>query len=467
MLLFFPVSEEYVDLAIQSFLDGLRSTFQAIPLLGGTVKTIPDGTGQIGTLAITSPWQTVDEIFVIKKFKKYNYLDLRRKQFPPSSLSQRDFVISRFSLDSNLPVMQVQFTIIEGGIVLNPCVHHSFADGAGATSIFQIWAAYCRGEVLNDLSSLWQPVTLLQGDEKRNIEDFPDYTYREKTHLVNKRTYMDHQGPMSTTLNEKLMKLVVFSYIKYRSLHHCTRVIYFSHANLARLKDTVSDELGNVGDKWSQETVKVVDDNRGQEVGDKQIWISTLDTLSALLFCCITQSRHVAKRKQSPTALFITNVNVRKHCQLPQNYIRSLVLPCNLQSPLHELTPSIRNIATQAHNLRARLRLLDTPHVQRVASMIRSVPDVSKITSSAIDSQMNPLIMTSWRDQVTCDIDWGSQIGVKCERVRVCHYGLDGLIVVMPKYSADGGLEVVLQLRKDVMKELERDEVFNQFATWR
>ena len=507
-LLLFPTPSNDADVAVQSFLHGLRSTFEAIPLLAGTIKAISDCTAQTGTLAITSPWRTVDEIFKVKdlrKVKKYSYAALREQGFPPSSLPSWEFLCLSFHTDSNPPAMHVQITLIENGLVLAPCVHHSFMDGTGSATILQIWAASCRGEVIptDKISGLWQRVSLLEGHEKLSIEEFLDYAYKEKTQFTSRRSYRDNdckagwlsrlwlrsdlKKKMGRYLQPTLMKVAIITLMKYQSLSRSTRLIYFSYADLARLKESLQ---------------------AAGEESDQTTWISTMDTLSALLFCCVAQSRHVARRNcRSPStyapqtqrhslltrltgwlhhivstrflppsasrsegsALFMTIVNVRKLCQLPPNYIRNMFVPCNIQSPLHELTPSTHNLARQARKLRTRLRAFDSAYVGRVASMIRSVPDVSKVAFSAGYKQGESLSMTSWRDQGFCDFDWGPHVGVKCERVRACHYFHDGLTFVFPEYrgsKTDGGLEVALSLKTDAMRALESNEFFNRFAEW-
>lgn len=313
--------------------------------------------------------------------------------------------------------MHVQITLIDHGLVLAPCVHHSFMDGTGSATILQIWAASCRSEAIptDKISGLWQRVSLLEGHEKLSIEEFPDYAYREKTHFTSRRSYRDNESKagwlsrlwrrsslrkkLGRYLQPTLMKLAISTLMKYQSLSHSTRLIYFSYADLARLKESLQAA--------------------GKEL-DQTTWISTMDTLSALLFCCVAQSRHVARRnccspstyapqiqrhslprftdwlhhivstrclspsasRSEGSALFMTVVNVRKLCQLPPNYIRNMFVPCNIQSPLHELTPSTQNLARQARKLRTRLRAFDSGYVGRVASMVRSVPDVSKVPFS-------------------------------------------------------------------------------------
>ncbi|KAL8792028.1 MAG: hypothetical protein Q9195_005369 [Heterodermia aff. obscurata] len=504
-LLFFPVQNDHIDIAIESFLHGLRSTFQAIPLLTGTIKAMPDGTGQLGTLAVTSPCRTVDEIVHIKdlrKCKKYNYSELREKGFPPMSLPMWDFIQLDFYSDSNPPAMHVQITLLEGGLVLAPCVHHNFIDGTGTAVILERWAASCRGETIvpEQISILWPGITPPEGHEKVTCEEFPEYMYGKKRHYTNRRLTSDKENQPSWLsrsrlasvmrnwldkyLKPVLIKLFIYGLMKYRSLLYSTRMLSLSYADLARLKENVQ--------------------TANEESHQQKNWISTLDALSALLFCCVTQSRHEANhhktasklqwltpltnltrrlrhllptrslspsqpiRPQAPIAQFMTLVNVRKQCHLPPNYIRNMFLPCSIQTPLDELLPaSTRTLATQARKLRARVQAFDGAYVERAIRMIRSVPDVSQIRISSGD---DPLTMRSWREQGICTLDWGPHVGAKCERARICNFFHDGLVFVFPESEGakmDGELELVLGLRREVMRELEGNELFNRFVRWR
>ena len=513
-LLFFPVPKDHTDIAIQSFLHGLRSVFQAIPLLAGSIKAIAEGATRAGTLAITSPSRTVDEIVKIKDFrksKKYSYSQLRGGGFPPQSLPPWDFFQLGFYADLNPPAMHVQITLIEDGLVLAISSHHTFIDATGTAVVLELWAASCRGEtILNDqISSLWQPVALLEGHEKVTVGELPEYTYGKKKFFMNTRSPTDDDNQRGWLLRSRLassmrkkfrndlkpmlVKLFIFGLLNYKSLTDSTRMIYLSYADLARLKE---------------------DTQAADEKSDQKNWISTMDIISALLFCCVAQSRDGAKHRGfasstdasatdaseverrtlmaklsrwlhhivpthclSPSlarpqasSQFMTAVNLRKQCQLPPNYIRNVVLLCSIQSPLHELQPSTRNLATQAHKLRARIQELDSAHIGRVASMVRSVPDVRKLEFSTGDSQRKPITMSSWREQGICALDWGPHVGANCERVRIHKFFFDGLVLVLPEYSGskvDGGIEMVLSLKKDAMRKLEKNEFFNQFAQWR
>ncbi|KAG6986406.1 hypothetical protein G7Y79_00098g101390 [Physcia stellaris] len=457
-LLLFPTPKDDADVAVQSFLHGLRSTFQAIPLLAGSIKGIPDGTAQVGTLAITSPWRTVDEIFKVKdlrKVKKYSYPALRGKGFPPSSLPSWDFMCLSFFDDSNPPAMHVQITLIEDGLVLAPGVHHAIADETGAATILQTWAAFCRGDAISTdkISGLWQPVNLLEGHEELSIKDFPDYVYREKTPLLSRRSYKNNESKAGW-----LSRLWLRSALK-KQLGRSGKAEEKSLSSGRRIgPDDMDIHIGyNV---YASLLLRHPIALRSQA----QISF----TLNFRSPSTTTQSFDQAHRLVAPYRI---NTFFLSFCvSLPPNYIRNMFVPCNIQSPLHELTPSTHNLAWQARKLRTRLRAFDSAYVGRVASMIRSVPDVSKVGFSAAEEQRDGVFMTSWRDQNICDLDWGLQIGVKCERVRMGNMFHDGLIIVFPEYSGskiDGGLELMLSLKKNTMRALESNEFFNQFAQWR
>ena len=510
MLLFYPTPQAKTDMAVQSLLHGFRLTLQAVPLLAGVIKAMPDGTAQVGTLAIASSSRAVDQIFWVKdlrKSKEYNYFEQRKKGFPPSSFPIWNFVHLEYFADSHPPVMHVQVTLIDGGLVLAPCIHHSFADGIGTASILKIWAACCRAEVIvkEEISCLWQSPSVIEGNQQVSLEEFPQFTYKEKTGLMNRRPPMGSADQRNRLTESRLVSalthvfeaffkpmfltLAIFVFTKYQSLTLSTRLIHFSDADLAGLKENVQAAGGGLDDKT---------------------WISTMDALSALLFCCAAQSRFLAKHKPSTSpkppqeeqsgtlwnylmgwlhriiparrsspppsppedlALFMTAVDVRKHCQppLPPDYIRNMLLSCYIQSPVHELTPSMHNLVLQARRLRARLRALDSEYVGRVAAAIRSAPDVSKISSTGGECPEKSLTLTSWREQDSCNFDWGPHLGGKCERVRVCNILADGLVIVFPRNGGskpDGGLDIALGLRKDAMRELEKNEFFNRFARW-
>ena len=457
-----------------------------MPLLSGSVKALSDGSPQIGTLAVTSPWRTVDAIFHVTKSssaRKYNYYDLRAQGFPPSSLRMWDFVNMSHYFESDPPVMHVQITLIDGGLVLAPCIHHCIADGTGEATILRYWAAVCRCESFEEkmMTELWQRPQSAKSEGNIALEEFPQYAYSKKTDMLKtrsqvitpkeKRWFMKIAWvhALSTKLGAfckpKAIKLTTQAVITAKSLNHSSRLLFFSYSELAKLKEDVTNKITD---------------------SDTKSWVSTMDTLSALIFCCTTQARLRSKRKQnrwlpsilrtsppSPSARLMTAVNTRKAHQPPlsPSYIGNMFLVASTDTPAQPLESSTKTVAAQALQLRKSIQRIDTAYLTRFISALRAVSDISKVNFSGGANEEYCLVLTSWREQDICALDWGLHVRVKCERVRVYDFYVDGLGIAFPEYEGareeGGGVEVQLMLKKGAMRELERDEFFGRFVRWR
>ena len=516
-LLLFPIPQGNIDSAVDTFHAGLRTILQAMPLLTGSLRS--HSTPQMGAVAVTSPWRTVDEIWRLKDLRgrtRYDYSKLRRRGFPTTGFPMWDFSILEFYSDNDPPVMHVQVTLVDGGLVLALCVHHSFADGTGTNAILRIWASCCRGEVIDEglQSQVLTRPSVLESNEIVPLEHFTEYTYEAKAGTRGFRSNVKaieekESRPMRFRLiSAPAKKIQVFlkllitkpaaiAFTKYQSLRISSRLLWFSRAELTRLKESA---------------MEVTDDSN-----KTQPWFSTLDALSAMIFCCVTQARLTARTRgslvsalqekgttvkktlwsrmtdwlrsrlpPSPphppaskiSAQLLTTVNVRKHCRPPvsADYIGNCFLFRTVQTPILDLLPSIDNISKLAFKLRRSIADIDAAYIRGAAAAIRSVADVSRVGVSGGPCPELCLGFSSWREQDICRLEWGPGIGERCERVRTCEFYFDGLVIVFPEHECSpeeeegngaGGLEVFLSLNKGVMKELERDPFFNQFVKWR
>ena len=512
-LLLFPIPQGRIDSAADTFHAGLRTILQAMPLLTGSLRS--HRTPQMGAVAVTSPWRTVDEIWRLRDLRgrtRYDYSALRRRGFPTTGFPTWDFSILEFYTDDDPPVMHVQVTLIDGGLVLALCVHHSFADGTGTNAILRVWASCCRGEGVDEglQSRVLSRPSVLEGNEIVPLEHFPEYTYEAKAGTrgfrSNVKTTEERESrPMRFRLISALakkfqafLKLLItkpaaIAFTKYQSRRISSRLLWFSRAELKRLKESA---------------MEILDDSDNK----KPPRFSTLDALSAMMFCCVTQARLTARtsgplihalqekrtvketlwtkmtdwlRRRLPprppaspiSAQLLTTVNVRKHCHPPvsPDYIGNLFLFRTVQTPVLDLLPSLDNIGRLARRLRRALGDIDAAYLRGAAAAIRSVPDVSRVGVSGGPCPELCLGFSSWREQDVCRLEWGPGIGERCERVRTCDFYFDGLVIVFPELECDpgaegddaGGLEVFLSLDKGAMKELERDPFFNRFVRWR
>ena len=518
-LLLFPIPQGRIDSAVDTFHEGLRTILQAMPLLTGSLRS--HSTPQMGAVAVTSPWRTVDEIWRLRDMRgrtRYDYSDLRRRGFPTTGFPMWDFSILEFYTDDDPPVLHVQVTLIDGGLAVALCVHHSFADGTGTNAILRIWASCCRGEMVDEglQSQVLSRPSVLESNEIVPLQHFPEYTYEAKAGTrgfrSNVKTTEERKSwPMrfrlisipakkiQAFLKPLITKPAAIAFTKYQSLRISSRLLWFSRAELQRLKESAMEV--------------VIDDS-----DQKQPWFSTLDALSAMMFCCVTQARLTARTRDpliyalqekrtikknlwtkmtdwlrrrwsvpAPpphpsasqiSAQLLTTVNVRKHCHplVSPDYIGNFFLFRNVQTPVLDLLPSLDNISSLALRLRRTLGGIDATYLRRAAAAIRSVPDVSRVGVSGGPCPELCLGFSSWREQDICRLEWGPGIGERCERVRTCEFYFDGLAIVFPEHECSpeeagrddaAGLEVFLSLNKGAMKELERDPFFNRFVKWR
>lgn len=143
------------------------------------------------------------------------------------------------------------------------------------------------------------------------------------------------------------------------------------------------------------------------------------------------------------------------------------VFLCGLNaSPITSLTSSITSVGTQARRIRAANLAVDLPYVERVCRAWRSVPDVTHI---GLDIEQKwDLVVTSWKEQDMCSLDWGSGLKgrMKAERTRITDLPFAGACVIFPQLE-EGGLDVLIALETSEMKVLKEDQFLREWAIWR
>ena len=183
-LFFFPMAETHNATTIESTLRlGLSSMMEAMPLLSGTLKPHYHPS-QSGRLAITAPWNSIDDIFRVKDLSHHdiNYEELRRRHFPMDAFEFEDVLSiaaersDTFGLEN--PVILAQLNFVNGGFILGVCMHHSVLDGQAAVPLMQIWAAHCRGEHSSNTIKqelLSRAPLLRQASSEATMGDFYEY----------------------------------------------------------------------------------------------------------------------------------------------------------------------------------------------------------------------------------------------------------------------------------------------------
>ena len=435
-LLFFPSSKSVTTTeTIDALKSGLKKTVQAFPLLTGTVQELQPASDheQKGRLCVSAPWRTTSEIFTqqdLTDSEDWDYSILRAEAFPVHKLDAATLLPQDQGLKpGEKSVLLVKANKIRGGLIVVLTLSHGFTDGGGMDVIAKIWAAFCRGE--DGSKYLTRDVLdrsrLMRGTNGSEVADFSELTHRSGNH-----TMMPATG--------------VSQSISYR-------IFFFSREKLDKLKIMAS-----------------VTGNHAKSTE----WISTSDALCALLTHSIRNTR-----EERPTLTLGLAMDFRAYLDppLPPDYIGNAVHMLNIPIPQSERKDHQITIATTAHQIRRSIQGINENYINRVIGALNSpsVPNISNVFHTRICPNGGRfLTITSWAKQTPYELDWGSAVGTRIERVRVPKFQYPSLVLVAPVLKGpafteeeQGGIEVIFGLEKGEMERLEKDELFGRFASWK
>ena len=496
LLLYFPLSNPDIARVASNFKSGLERTFEALPILSGTIQPACQSE-QSGSLCVDAPWNSVDDVFHINDLTSsdLDYETLRQDHFPLTILGQWNLfsiLTSRpnpFGVEN--PVMMAQVNFIRNGMILVPFFHHSVMDGSGAATVMELWATFCRGGGGADVISTYMlgRERLMFGDEAGHWEDIREYvtgseSYGGQRHLSvgseASRLGRGHNLAMygfnylAAFFKEKLLGLLLpttssrdTSCAPQLPKKVDAEIFFFSRSRLATLRSVVSASIANATSSPSD--------------GKAPSYISTNDALSALLFACVTEARRSIQSTNTPQMIpFGLTVSARKLLDppLPEKYIGNMSTFCYLDLPLDSVTVEPRNIATIAHHIRRRLLQLDDAFVKKLIGALRKVDDISKVGPACRASKDWDFMVTPWTRWEYYSMDWGSEIGAKCERLRTAKPSspkYDGINVILPALKVDNGigeeetagLEVMVALEEKAMLRLKGMREWTRWAQWR
>lgn len=436
IILFFPnLPGSSVSKTVDTLRDGLSKTLETIVPLSGTVQVI----NQRGELAVTGPWMTVDDILCVNDLRqdgKLEYQTLKDNNFSLETLDKE--ILLPLAKLKKQPVMQVQLNLINGGMIMAFCTHHSFTDGNGAAAIAKVWGAYCRGE---DGSKLVTPETLnrdrlTQGWGTASLADFPTFL----------RVRDEEKGPTNGILATK-------SPSKALPEFQCG-TFFFSKGKLAELKRMAS---------LSEREEK------------KEAWISTNDALCALLGCCA----HAAIDKDTRaihgstfTVGMILGGRRMLDPPLPANFIGNIIMRIGVSGPIQRIESTPAKVAEMAYDFRDQIKQRDERDIRKFIAALSAVEDFTTVEISPPLPSEHRLIITSWANQDFCGINWGDAVGPRIERVR---YFLENnnRCIILPELRGPSftdeecGLEAMIGLEKRQLERLKHDKLFMRFAQLR
>lgn len=479
----------------------LAQTFNAMPLLAGTVTLLPN-TLQRGRLAVTAPWRTAEDALMVKDLREADYPSyeaLRTKHFPradlnysillPTERSMHIPMVKPLEMDER-PVLLAQINLIKGGMILGFVIDHAFTDGAGSVTISRVWAAYCRGEDGSQLVSpdFFDRTQLLEGDESATLENFKEYFYYPEPNV---------SAPTPDFLSRVFRNVWLWVVPSFRSLFG------FGLNAMDHLKTIL--RAGPAGDTsrsdpnpltgeiffFSKAKLKDLKEMASRLESDEKSWISTNDALASLLWCCITAAHKTDVHKnlesnrdkngsvklnandESSLLCFVMDSRRLLRPPMPAGSIGNVLIWGGIIEPFNTVVPTAEGVTECAHSLRRKIKQFDDAHLPRLIGALKSVPDISRVRLDRMGFDEQSLVVNSWAAQEWYDLDWGRLVGGRCERVRIHESLIPNFCLVFPELKGcegskeAAGLEVSIGLKTNHMKLLRENELFNRFAEWR
>jgi hypothetical protein len=164
--------------------------------------------------------------------------------------------------------------------------------------------------------------------------------------------------------------------------------------------------------------------------------------------------------QSEPKQLFLGNLlsTIPTALSIPDSDLSSLTSSDTTKVSYPTILPYVASaICTSCSNLSSQL-------ASRMYKLAATMPDVRAFRATRAPFNGTDLVVTSWMNFPFYP-DFGGHVGTPAY-VRLPNVGedADGLLVVLPRRRRIGGLaediEIMVALREDDMRELERDEVF-------
>lgn len=457
-------------------------------------------------MAITAPWRNADDIIRVKDLRNTDYASyetLLATHFPPTAVDYSVLMLLPPKGQDDGPVLMVQINFIKGGMVWGIAFDHAYTDGRGAAFVPKVWAAYCRGEDGSTLVTpeIMQRHRLMHGSKTGRLEDYPILQYRPEAEIS--RTDVQERATSGISASFKIvqtLRSVVSSFGS--SLWILLRLLNRHGAQMYPRADTAvpsaqdDDVVGEIfffsRDKLSE--LKKLASTPAH-------WISTNDALASLFYCCITD---INKAKFNPNFRDTTNeairarwieklavlgsqetaepfaslayaTNSRKHFEPPlsPDYIGNVTVWNAIAAPLSTVALSPQSVAEFAYHLRRKMQMCNPTFLSDFIGALESVPDISRLGFTLGPYPEFTVVVNSWAGFNWPDIDWGSVVGGKCERLRFETLKVPGVCLVLPEIGSDSrcesgeGLEVFVALKQSCMDMLKEKELFMSFAEWR
>ncbi|TGJ83721.1 hypothetical protein E0Z10_g5032 [Xylaria hypoxylon] len=455
--------------AIQCLTKGLSRVAEAVPYLRGRV-CYPGDVNKNGaslTTRLVVSWGPDDPDLSLREHRLGNKLpglEIMKEQGAPAHFFPTDIISLPLFVDISSrqpqPVFEATYILINGGLVLNMCVHHGVMDGRGQATLAEMWATFTRIENESEAKILLagklpdpsEPLTRTA----RLIAAAGETKVAEALGLqkLQRRYETDHAFGQDLTA---LLSLTA------AGPKCASRIFTFSVAKMQHAKD---------------ELVRS---------GGLDCAVTTNSILNAVIWSSITRIRLSRREERPPTSVSRFSLAVDGRRRLgpiidePGPYLGNVVLISSVDVPLdvleasgqsnsHTLADSLGPIVQAIAHAGARIT---EDHIGGLLSVLQQVQDTSDVGPGWLSPHRVNFMASSWANLPLYECDFGPAFSEDSAgygpgtpvfvRYPYAEYN-DGNIVVLPRRRTPAGedeaLEVYVMLAEDDLQALSEDAVF-------
>jgi hypothetical protein len=408
---------------------GLSNTIADMPFLAAHV--IPAGEDR-DTVQLEIPTGEAGVWLHVKEIPHMEYLALELRQFPFSEMPLLPLMPEpRLHHPEKSPVLTVQVTFINNGLLLTLNAHHSVMDGSGMAAVYatlaQHTAAASEGRLISSGEITTHEVqdrsNIFRGTTRLDLSDFP--TYRVTPHRW--RSAMEREL-VEAAISGDHPKC---SILKELDVAHW----FFSDESLVLIKKAA---LPLTADQ------PVLTDNT---------------ILCALVWRHITRARQLSARGVE-TSSFICPVNFRRRLNppLPLNYPGNAIVHAKTTSATADVeskTPGM--LYTMAKQITDSVEWWTSERLWELLGVLESSPYIGRIEPAMDIFHGHDVEVTSnVSSGEFLKLKWGDELGT----IRAVRYPYltvkDGWVNFLPRGHLNG-IEVVTAMDKETIKRLRMD----------
>jgi len=421
----YPCADPDISKFTDTIQRGLVRLTKAFPWIAGKIiNTGRTGTSS-GVFSITS--HTSIPKFVVKDWRKDNnaptMAQLAESEVPCSMLKEEFFApitVLPSGDEDRAPLLQLQLSIITGGVVLSVMANHQAMDGTAQDQI-----CYLLDKACTRIPFTEEEIQIGNMERKGIVDIFnvnddwqPPLKSMYRANPTSRKKQNEKENPVEEVE------------------HHWISVL-FSPSSLSTLKSTISRDL---------------------ESG----FVSTDDALTALIWQSLAKAR-LARYRPSTTSTIGRSVNPRKYLGIPATY------PGYISNNAYS-THTLQNLASSSlSSIAAELRskVSDIPGIRdttkEFATLLHRATNRNEININATLDLDVDVIFSSWANMRGYAFDFGLGLGKPTYLRRMDHLGVPSLGFLLPK-RPDGENVLSICLRTDDIAILRSDPVFTTYG---